>query len=532
MSANRQTGIYRVSRIVGGIVNESTMRRAAPASQHRDTRLRSCMSPLSKTSPKPWVALWSRREILAAGAFGAATLQLPALAAANGCNAILKGPLPDTLERGLMVWNVSGIDYVAEEYFLSGSANVYQPVSMADAADVTSRDNFKDLGVREFGREVLRAGRPFTTRLIVYRPRSKRRFSGKVIAESLHPTGGGSSLMWNLLHGFFSGHGDIYVGVQHPLTIAGLKAADAPRYGALHFEDATQLWGMLAQAGAAIKNGGAGSPLQGYRVRHLLLTGYSYTGVATATFANYHHQEAKLRDGRNIFDAYLPMADAQYVRPLDVPVMRLNTQSDYNGFGGLKNRRPDDARYRHYEIAGAAHVAVPPPADAAKPPAAIKLPPAPGQPHFSAADCQAAFPAGWLANDYPLYLVQAAMFSNMYEWLDLKRAPPPSAFIETNADGSTLVDDKGNARGGLRLPQVSVPIAKYTVGSSDACVLFGYTEPFPAAVSRALYGEKALYLARVRADIERLIADRWILPNGRERLLDTAQARANFEEPS
>jgi len=491
------------------------------------------MSSPSKSRSKLRAALWSRREILAAGAFGAAALQLPAwLAAANGRNASLEGPLPDTLARGLMVWDVGDIDYIAEEYFLSGNANVYQPVSMADAADVASRDNVKDLGARTFSREVLRVGRPFTTRLIVYRPRSKQRFSGKVIAESLHPTGGGSSLMWNTLHGFFSAHGDIYVGVQHPLTIAGLKAADSLRYGALHFEDATQLWGMLTQTGAAIKNGGVGSPLRGYRVRHLLLTGYSYTGVATATFANYHHQEAKLRDGRNIFDAYLPMADAQYVRPLDVPVMRLNTQSDYNGFGGLKNRRPDDARYRHYEIAGASHVAVPPPADAAKPPAAVKLPPAPGQPHFSAADCQQGFPPGSIPNDYPLYLVQAAMFSNMYEWLDLKRAPPSSVFIETDADGATLLDDKGNAQGGVRLPQVSVPIAKYGVGSSAACILFGYTQPFAAAVSQALYGGRAAYVARVQADIERLIADRWILPNGRERLLDSAQARANFEERS
>ena len=149
---------------------------------------------------------------------------------------------------------------------------------------------------------------------------------------------------------------------------------------------------------------------------------------------------------------------------------------------------------------------MPPPADAASRPAVIKLPTAPGQPHFSAAGCQAGFPAGSHPNDYPLYLVQAAMFSNMYQWLDLGRAPPPSAFIETNADGSTLLDDKGNAKGGLRLPQISVPIAKYGVGSTAACVLFGYTEPFPAAVSRALYGNKAGYLACVRTDCDRLLA--------------------------
>ena len=421
---------------------------------------------------------WSRREVLSAAAL--ALMGLPWRAIAGGkSGARLFGPLTDTPAKGVMVWNVAAVGYVAEEYFLSGRTNIYRPVSMADAPDVASRDNVKDLGARDFSRLILKADQPFTTRLIVYRPRIARHFSGNVIVESLHPTGGGSSLAWNTLHSFFVANGDAYVGVQHPLTIAGLKAADAVRYGALTTVDATQLWGMLAQTGAAIKMGGAGSPLQGHAVRHVMLTGYSYTGVATATFANYHHHESKLGDGRHVFDAYLPMADAQYVRPLDVPVMRLNTQSDYNDFGGLNNRRSDDDRYRHYEVAGASHVSLPPPADAAVPPAPTKLLAAPGQPHFSAAECQAGFPKGSRPNDFPLYLVQAAMFANMYEWLNTGRAPPPSALIETNPDGSTLLDGWGNAKGGVPLPQVSVPIATYGVGSSAACVLFGYTDPFP-----------------------------------------------------
>jgi hypothetical protein len=491
------------------------------------------MAAPSKSISNAGEPLWSRREILAAGACGAAALRLPSAAAAgNGPHAGLEGPLPDTPARGAMVWDVGGIGYVAEEYFLSGSANLYLPVSMADAADVASRDNARDLGARDFSRKIVKTGRPFTTRLIVYRPADKQKFSGKVIAECLHPTGGGSSLMWNSLHGFFGAHGDIYVGVQHPLTIAGLKSVDPVRYAGLRFEDATQLWGMLVQAGAAIKRGGALGLLPGYRVRHLILTGYSYTGVATATFANYHHQEARLRGGRNIFDAYMPMGDAQYVRPLDVPVMRLNTQSDFNGFGGSQNRRPDAARYRHYEFAGAAHVAVPPPANAARPPLAINLPAAPGQPHFSAAECHAGFPAGSIPNDYPLYLVQAAMFSNMYEWLDHGREPPPSSFMETRSDGSTLLDERGNAQGGVRLPQVSVPVAQYGVGGTAACLLFGYTLPFPSALSRRLYGDRAAYLKLVQAEIERLLQDRWILPEAREPLLAAAQAHASFEDPT
>jgi hypothetical protein len=285
---------------------------------------------------------------------------------------------------------------------------------------------------------------------------------------------------------------------------------------------------MLTLAGAALKAGEPSSPLHGYAVKRLLMTGYSYTGVATATFANYHHQEAKLPDGRNIFDGYLPMADAQYVRPLDVPVLRLNTQSDFSGFGGLINRRPDDARYRHYEIAGASHVAVHPPPDAAIPPPSDKIPPPAGQPHFSAAECQATFPAGSSPNDFPLYLVQAAMFDNLYSWLETGREPPASAYIETNPDGSTRLDEWGNAKGGVRYPQVAIPIAHYGVGTTERCLLFGYTARFEAAQCRSLYGDRDKYVALVRAAADRLIAEHLLLESGAERLVSIARTSGDF----
>src|SRR3984957_10653297 len=415
-----------------------------------------------------------RRKVLVTGAgVAAAGLSIPRLGRTTNAEVPeVSAPLPDPSTLGVLVWNVEAAGYESAEYFLNGRANVYKPVSMADAPDVASRDNSKDLGRREFSRELISAEQPYTTRLIVYRPKDKRRFSGNVIVETLHPNGGGNSLAWNAVHDFFVANGDAYVGVQHPLTFSGVKAADPTRYARLNAVDPTQLWGMLARGGAAIKMQGRTSPLYGYDVKRLLMTGYSYTGVATATFANYHHHEAKLQNGRNIFDGYLPMADAQYVRPLDVPVMRINTQSDFNGFGGLKNRRPDDDRYRHYEVAGAAHVAIHPPDGAAHvaihPPDGAAVPPAPGkvrtptgQPHFSQSTCQNTFPAGSHPNDYPLYLVQAAMFDNMFRWIAKQQLPPASAMIETNADGSSRVDEYGNALGGVRYPQVAVPIAAY-----------------------------------------------------------------------
>ncbi|HEY1312930.1 MAG TPA: alpha/beta hydrolase domain-containing protein, partial [Steroidobacteraceae bacterium] len=471
-----------------------------------------------------------RRKVLRAGtAIGAAALGMPRFgrAADSGVPGI-SPPLADTATAGVLVWNVDALGYEAHEYFLTGRANVYKPVSMADAPDVASRDNLKDLGRRDFSRELLSAAVPFTTRLIVYRPQDKRRFSGNVIVETLHPNGGGASVVWNAVHDYFAAGGDAYVGVQHPLTMAGLKAADPGRYAQLNAADPTQLWGMLAQAGAAIKTQGASSPLAGYPVKHLLMTGYSYTGVATATFANYHHEEAKLENGRNIFAGYLPMADAQYVKPLDVPVMRLNTQSDFNGFGGLNNRRPDDDRYRHYEIAGASHVAIPPPPGAGVPPAPGKVPTPSGQPHFSPTRCQIEFPAGSHPNDYPLYLVQAALFANMYSWIGGGKLPPPSAMIETNADGSCRLDDYGNALGGVRYPQVAVPVAAYGVGNNDACLLFGYTAPFDAGRCRRIYGNQSNYLSKVRLAGGKLVADRLLLQDDLSKLVAIARTGASF----
>jgi hypothetical protein len=472
----------------------------------------------------------SRRSVLMAGiGMGAMAVGFVRRScAANARGEAISGPLPDTKDKGILVWNVAGLGYAAEEYFLSGRANVFRAVSMADAPDVASRDNTKDLGRRDFSRELLSADLPFTTRLIVYRPQDKRRFSGNVIVETLHPNGGGNSLAWNAIHDYFAANGDAYVGVQHPLTFPGIKAAGPGRYGALAAADPTQLWGMLTQAGAAIKSQGLRSPLPGLAVKRVLMTGYSYTGVATATFANYHHHEAKLANGRNIFDGYLPMADAQYVRPLDVPVMRLNTQSDFNGFGGLQNRRPDDDRYRHYEIAGAAHVAVRAPADAASGPPPGQVATAAGQPRFSPSACQAMFPAGSRPNDFPLYMVQAALFENMYSWLDAGRAPPPSAMIDTNDDGTTRVDEFGNAAGGVRFPEVAVPIASYGVGSTEACILFGYTAPFDAAKCRSLYGDQGKYLAKVQSSVDRLIAERLLLPKDAAALVAISHASADF----
>lgn len=470
----------------------------------------------------------TRRGVLLAGlGAGAAMFGLAAkvhAARSNGCRIV--GPLPDTREKGLLVWNVEPAGYRADEYFLSGFANVYAPVSMADAPTIFSRDSTADFAVRKFDPHLRSPSRPYTTRLVVYGPKDPSRFSGNVIVETLHPAGGGRGIVWDAVHPFFTKNGDAYIGVQHPLTFAGLQAAEPSRYRALQASDPTQLWGMLIDAGSVIRR--HDGPLGRGVIRHVLMTGYSFTGVATATFANYHHERAKLPNGTNVFDAYLPMADAQYVRPLDVPVMRLNTQSDFNGFGGLNNRRPDDPRYRHYEVAGACHVAVAPPPGAALAPPVGSLPTPAGQPTFSAHKCDEEFPKGGKRNDFPLYLFQESLFQNMYDWLDGSGSPPPSRYIEATSQGETKLDQWGNAMGGVRYPQISVPIARYGVDSARDCILFGFTVPFEAALCRRLYRSRGHYLSLVEQATAHLARARLIRNDGADRLVAIAHASANF----
>jgi len=473
----------------------------------------------------------SRRALMGAAAAAAALALAPRPVFAASAPTV-SGPLADSHAKGVYVFGVEQQGYLAEEYLMSGLADVYETVDMADAIDFSGRDNAADLGRRTFERKLIAADRPYVTRLILYRPKDPARFSGNLVIESIHPSEGGSAAVFGPMNAFFLGNGDAYCLVQHPVTIPGLKGTAPDRYGRLSAAHPTQIWGMLRDAGLVLRRRAAG-PMTGYRLRRAYLTGYSYTGVATATFANFHHAAARLADGAPVFDGYLPMANATFVRPLDVPVMRMNTQSDFDSFAGLHNRLPDSdaegSQRRLYEVAGAAHVRAPLKLAGAALPAvfSVPVPTAAGQPHNPGAACYASFPKGSTVNDMPFPLAAAAMFTNMYAWRDHGVAPPRAPLIETTADGATRVDADGNAVGGLRLPPMSVPVATYGVGRGE-CMLFGYALPFDAEKLRARYGHKPAYVAQVRAAAGTLVQQKLLLNDGAALIVTQAQQFPDF----
>lgn len=474
----------------------------------------------------------SRNSIFQPGRFAlVCSLALFAGPAAQGSSAqSLSPPLSDPVHDGLQISDPTAQGYVAEEYLLRGTAPVLEPVTMADAEDTMGIDNTALMSRQpSYASKVITPDQPYVTRVIVYRPADLKRFSGDVVVETMHPAGGGQAIVWSSINPYITKRGHAYVIVQHPATFDGLRQADPQRYADLSAKASSQVWGMLADAGRLLKTTGIG----GIKARHLFMTGYSFTGVATATFADYHHDSSRLSDGSPIYDGYFPMAAGMYVKDLDVPVMVMMTNSDFNIFGSVNNRKPDSdkpgSKFRLYEIAGPSHsTARLPEAGSAVPPKPIKLPEGQGMPQFSPQTCFAKFPEGYKPNDFPTRLVQAALLNDLIAWVDKGTPPPPGARIEIDAQQKPIVDANGNALGGVRLPPITEPTKTYGMGPGEACFIFGYSLPFPPDKLKQLYGSHAAYVARVDKDAQAMVKRRLLLPEGAAELLALATAEPAF----
>ena len=90
------------------------------------------------------------------------------------------------------------------------------------------------------------------------------------------------------------------------------------------------------------------------------------------------------------------------------------------------------------------------------------------------------------------------------------------------------MDQWGNALGGVRYPQVSVPVARYGVGPPGPCLLFGFTAPFAPDLCKRLYGDHATYVETVKKRTQELVTSRLLLAQGAERLVAVARADTTF----
>lgn len=445
-------------------------------------------------------------------------------------------------------FDLGEVGYVAQEFFVSGTASSFAPDSKPGQDgrwSVTATDTAE-----------------YTTRIVVLTPADPARFNGTALVEWLNVSGGiDAPAVWMMAHREVLRAGYAYVtvsaqkvGVDGGQNLLGfdlsLKSQNPTRYAALSHPGDAFAYDIFSQISGLVRGSGADGVLGGLAPVHVIALGESQSAMFLTTYINAIDPLAKAYDGflvhsrlgpvgpldsSSIFDELQndSAAPAVKFRPdLRVPLMAIITETDLYGAGRqgyYTARQPDHDLLRVWEIAGAAHadnytIQV----------AAIDSGSAPLE----------ALAAAWAPTDNLMgqqlghfinfgpqhhYVLQASLAA-LDTWVRTGTPPPSGPPLTVRADGNPepVLDAHGIAEGGVRTPWVDVPIARTTGVTTDENIMaaiFGSGEPFDDATLQLLYpGGAPDYVAGFTAALDRAIESGFILAADREEILQLAVA--------
>jgi hypothetical protein len=468
-------------------------------------------------------------------------VSLLALASPAFADTVTRAPEPTTASQ---IWLDPGLPgtpeaaalakagYVREEYFQTGTADVYG-YDAAGKVQVERRDV------------------PYTTRVLVIRPRDPAKFSGTVQLNPFHPVMGNSN--WSTIAAYALEKGDAFVGVMIGADDNTRRAAPGPvplmatktpiwfnpdRYAALDWpadEDGIR-WDVFADTARLIRS--AAGPLGDLKVTRVYSFGWSFTGSFQRTYINSgFHTRHRLPDGKPLIDGYvlgissfsfrsgyvpinsrspnLPDTDPRRANvAIDVPVIELQAENE-----AVTNREPQTAdsdatpgAHRLYELPGVTHSTGRHRSTIGEQQIAARL----GQSQAARAD----------ACPYPLTDIDIADYAqaaheNLDAWTRHGVTPPHAARLQH--DGLVQRRDaNGNTLGGIRPAQIDVPLASYgpaPEGSGCDTTRAGIGSPVipmrrvplsEEQLARLYPGGKADYLRRFDSAVDRLVAGRWL----------------------
>ena len=403
--------------------------------------------------------------------------------------------------------------YVVEEFYLDGIAASYALTPggshSPDGKWATTRGD---------------ATAPFRSRMLVVRPASNSDFNGTVVVHWQNVTAGyelGSVDDGEYLRGYaWVGVSAQKVGVDGLAgpQAAGLKQWDPARYGSLNHPGDGFSYDIFSQAGHAVGPGrekGEGDPLGGLEVKRLIAAGASQSAHRLRTYINGVHPLEK------VFDGFIPYIDFGSTIPfvadfgqrqrgvasirsdLAAPVIVVNSETESSRYFNV--RQPDSDKFRFWEVAGTSHVSVA--RDAETP--GLDSP-------------------NWLSYQ-PVY---SSALRHMHQWLADGKMPPkmPRINVKPAAQPMVVKDDKGNAVGGIRLPELVVPTATHdgigrpVEGGSQFAFLYGRAYDFPDEVLKQLYPTPAAYLAAYDKALKAAVDAGAVLAEDAPALRDSAAA--------
>jgi hypothetical protein len=418
-------------------------------------------------------------------------------------------------------------EYIEREYLVSGTANIYDYVDNASLSPLV---------------QVVEAGLPYTTRIVIRRPRKRNRFNGTVYLDILNATRGfDSDVTWQYTAQAIIDEGAVYVGMTSKANTINwlrdefgeppLKERNASRYATLLMTNNGQVWDMLSQTAALIKaEGNPANPLSKFNVERIILTGYSQSAGYVKTYLNSFHRDAILADGRHAIDGYFEGAGSfgaktpnplgatgefnpgndprnKSILPVPAPVIRFQTETEVNTFfQSIRTRQTeaDSPMVRNYEMAGGAHV------DAHL----VQLEVQQNQDELgidTAVECDP--PPTTLRTEY----IHSALLVRLDRWLRNGTAPPPSRQISLfiNSNGKRVIekDANGNTVGGVRMPQLDVPTGEWSgVGPNLYCVLGGSYLPYSDEEIAAKYPRRSIYQRKMYRAIRKVYTEGFLLP--------------------
>lgn len=452
----------------------------------------------------------------------------------------VSGPVADDVGRKGEPWfdppfvveQARPYPYVSEEFFLEGNARDL----LGGAADAH-----------------------YKTRVLVVRPQSAEHFSGTVVVEwdnvtaqaALNPL-----FIWDHPYLLREGHAFVSVSAQAVgvcCSPVSHTVWDPARYGDLDHPGDAYSFDIYAQAVEAVRQnavsvdgvaggipeGGAltdlignplqtpipgGSPIMGdLAVSNVIATGTSQSASRLHTFLD---QIQGIHAG-NIDGVLLDAGGSKaYSRAPVIPTIHFLSED------GLSAAEPEvdgtsllgtDNHYRLWEVPGASH------ADAEFSryiedglygTHILEAPPLPwkqwddrrfsfryGEDGLSLrAGCQ---PLGYGDNTYPRRYAARAAMDQLVRWTageEFVPAQPPR--VEYDASGTGVRDANRQIVGGVRLPQIDVPVADYL---ATTCGLFGHTIGYDPVTLSTLYPTTDVYVSQMLGAIDRALADGFML---------------------
>lgn len=421
--------------------------------------------------------------------------------------------------------DISQKGYVEEEYFIEGIAPRYR------VAGKQGKDGKWTLEEREPS--------PYKTRFLFHRPADPAKFNGTVIVEWGNVSSGYEITLADVPEVYDEGFVYVLATVQ-PAALTGfankpqgLCAWDPDRYGGLHIESDGASYGIFTQIARAVGKERVFSgpdPLGGLEVRRIIGTGGSQSGGRMQTYLN------GVQPIEQVFDATVHFLNAGSAcdftdepghhdptvpddkprRPIfslvrddiTIPVIALNSQTECSFYTLFS--QPDTDLLHVWEIPGASHF---------------------GE-KLSRALRRKTDRDG-LSNSleeyrpYPISNVLwqpslAAAFLQLNRCLNGTCALQSYPRIQRKLTGGYALDEHGNVKGGIRLPELEVPTAVYP--SKGRLGLSGATLTFPPEKLQALYPTHEDYVKKVAAAAQAALEAGVITPQRAEEYQRMAQA--------